>query len=115
MFKSVEYAGFDGEPELRRLAEQATGLLPAEVESFRNDVRVRWAADAGSPDALDLDLTLELSGGTGHAARRIATADFADDDELRYHLRRTWTAAARDYLNKRVAAWDEITRQPVEV
>ncbi len=115
MFKSVEYAGFDGVPDLRRLAEHATGLLPDELESFRDDVRVRWAADTGTPGAIELDLTLELSGGTGHAARRIATADFADDDELRYRLRRTWTAAAGDYLNKRIPVWDEIIRQPVEV
>lgn len=115
MFKSVEYTGFEGEPELLRLVGIAAALLPGEIRSFREDVRVNWTAHPGPPTAVELTLTLELLDLTGRGRRRMAVADFADEELLRSRIRQAWLDATGEFLEQRRLVWDELLREPVEV
>jgi hypothetical protein len=93
MFKSVEYAGFDGKPELRALAERATAVLGGLIRSWRDEVEVTWRpATSNSRDALELTLALTLPNATGSTTGRIRQRAFDPDEEslLRMDLREVW-------------------------
>ncbi len=58
MFKSVEYVGFENQPELRAKAERAQSLLGEVIRSWRDEVTVWWKpTPAGSSDSLELSLS----------------------------------------------------------
>lgn len=114
MFKSVEYAGFDGQPELRRLAELGTELLPGEIQAFRENVHVRWVAHPGPVPTIELDLRLQLPSAQGRDARTFCTSDFSDIEALQSRIRRVWLGATGDYLENRKPAWDALMQEPLE-
>lgn len=115
MFKSVEYAGFDGRPDLRALAERGTKVLGSEVRTWRDRVEVVWEARPDAPAGVELTLTLTLPIGVGEGSRFIPAAEFGDDDRLRSRCGGGWDRALGDLLEKRKPVWDEIINQPVGV
>lgn len=115
MFKNIEYAGFDGRPELRPRAEIGTALLQDEVSPEWHDaVAVQWR-----PETVGLGVSVILTTpvGVGSASGLLRDRDFDPGDEawLRSRLRRVWLDALDDLLGRRKKVWDEYLREPVEV
>jgi hypothetical protein len=116
MFKSVEYAGFDGHPNLRSLAERGTSILASEMsEGWHGQVDVTWEAYPEKPEGLELALTLTIPSGSGVGSRFIPATDFPDEDLLQSRCRSAWDRALGNYLDKRKEAWAEIIREPAGV
>jgi hypothetical protein len=86
MFKKVEYAGFDGHPELKAKAEQLTPVLADEIRRWRDDVEVRWAPAPADGGGLELTLSLTLTEGISGSQ----TGTFVPDD-----LTEAWLVRSR--------------------
>ncbi len=115
MFAEVEYYGFDGRPDLRALAEAGTRLLADETGAeWQDRIGVRWAVLPARPE-LELAVTLTLPAQVGVGRQTASAADLADPERFRDWVRRGWTRALDNYLDRRKPAWDEVIRQPYEV
>jgi hypothetical protein len=118
MFKSVEYTGFDGQPELRALADRATAVLVGVIRSRRDEVQVTWRPDpAASGAVLELTLTLNLWNAADSATGRIHRRDFEPGEEgtLRSNLRDVWSDLLARLSNQQMKRLDEMLREQVEV
>jgi len=116
MFKSVEYAGFEGYPEARGLAERATFLLASEISlSWHEQVEVLWETYPDNPKVIELTTAIQLPIGLGTGSCLIPVGEFADEDLLRYRLRSVWDRTLGSLLDKRRRVWDELLHQPAEV
>ncbi len=92
MFKNVEYAGFEGHPELKAKAEQLTPVLANEIRRWQEDVVVQWKPHP-NPTAGVLDLTLSLTlpnGVTGAYTGTFTRKDFEEDWLQRSRCRQVW-------------------------
>ena len=115
MFKSVEYAGFDGRPELRAKAEQAMPLLTRVVRNWDRHVNVTWEAYPDPPSGAELTLHLTLPAADGTASRLLTLHELSDPEVLEDRCRSVWLRTTDAYFEKRKPAWDEIINQPAEV
>jgi hypothetical protein len=109
MFKSVEYAGFDGQPDLKAKAEQLTTVLANEIRTWRDDVEVRWSPHS-DPAAGVLDLTLSLTlenGVSGTQTGTFTMTDFERESWLASRCRRVWS----DLLGVLLEQQDERIRE----
>jgi hypothetical protein len=94
MFKSVEYIGFDEQPELKMRAEQLTLVLASEIHRWREEVGVRWSPDPADPAGTlntTLSLTLPNGGVSGSAFGIFSRKDLAEDWRLRSRCRGIWS------------------------
>ena len=84
MFKSVQYVGFEGRPDLKAKAEQLTPVLADEIRRWREGVAVKWSPhpDAAS-GVLDLTLSLTLQNGVSGTHTGSFTQKQLDEDCLR--------------------------------
>jgi hypothetical protein len=117
VFKSVEYAGFDGHPELKAKAEQLTGVLAREINTWRERVEVRWTPHP-NPATGVLDLTLSLTLPNGVSATRSGTVTAEDstrDPWLAARCRRVWSELLGLLLNIMDERIREFILDPVEV
>jgi hypothetical protein len=118
MFKKVEYVGFEGQPNLRELAERTTAVLGNLIHSWRDEVMVTWRpAPIESGDALELTLGLTLWNAADSATSRIQQRDFAPGEEvtLRSNLREVWSDLLAQLSDQQMKRLDEIRRELVEV
>ena len=94
MFKSVEYVGFEGRPELAAKARHANDVLAGEVGDRRGEVEVRWELPAGTPTGcLELSLSRALDNGVSATyATTVYARDFADEQDLAWRCRRAWSS-----------------------
>lgn len=77
MFKSVEYVGFDADPDLRAKAERATAALTGVIRSWRDEVAVKWKpAEPDSGALLEVTLALTLPNASGAVTGGLRTRDF---------------------------------------
>lgn len=115
MFKSVEYVGFEGNPELEAKARHANDVLAGEINTWREDVEVRWSPPAGG-GVLDLALSLTLPNGVSAArAGTLMASDFADEQDLAWRCRRVWSNLLGILLDKQHRRVLEYFSEPVEV
>lgn len=93
MFKSVEYVGFEGHPELRATAEQLTPVLSDVVGRSRDEVEVTWSPQPSDPRRnLNLTLARTLPNGvSGSALGTVTPADLAEEWLTRSSLRDVWS------------------------
>ena len=116
MFKSVEYAGFDGNPELKVKAERATAILGEVVRAWRDEVTVRWEpAPPGTAAELELALALALWNAAGAATGRVRgwTFEPEEEGELRSDLRGVWLMLLSSLGGQQMSRLDEMLREPV--
>lgn len=91
-FKSVEYLGFDGQPDLKAKAEQLTPVLVDEVRRWRELVEVVWSPSPDAGGGLNLALSLTLPPGvSGTSLGTIRQKDFHGPRPLRSHCRGVWS------------------------
>lgn len=117
MFKSVEYAGFDGRPELKAKAEQLTPVLADEIRSWRDQVEVTWRPAGPDPaSGLELSLSLSLPNGSGGATGHVRARDLAPGEEgwLRSALRGVWMDALDVLIAQMSARREASALDPVE-
>lgn len=117
MFKSVEYAGFEGRPELRARAEQLNPVLANEIGTWRGDVDVRWSIHP-TPDegVLDLGLALVLPNGVSAACTEtFVRDDFAHARRLGGRCNRAWSDLLGVLLDKQHQRVTELLSEPVGV
>ena len=117
MFKSVEYVGFDGRPELKAKAEQATAALGGVIRSWRDEVDVTWRpAPETNPETLELTLALALWNASGSAAGDIRVQGFEPGAELalRADLREVWLNLLGDLSRKQMKRLAEMPLEPAE-
>jgi hypothetical protein len=118
MFKSVEYSGFDGMPELKAQAERANQTLGEVIHSWRDEVEVVW--EAGSRDcdpALRLRLTLSLAATTATATGTVQHRDLALPDRplLRIAVREVWLDLLDEFIDSMASKVESsFAEQPVE-
>jgi hypothetical protein len=115
VFKSVEYVGFDGHPELKAKAEEAVATLGREVGTWHDQVEVECEAYPDNPVGVEMSVTLTLPIGTGRGTRFLPLADFADPSVLASRCGGIWDRTLGSLLEKRKHVWDEIINQPAEV
>jgi hypothetical protein len=116
MFKTVEYVGFDGHPELRARAEQATRLLGNEITSWRDEVEVVWSPAPGGVGELSLALSLALGNGVSASALgTFGSADFADDDRVADRCGRVWMDLLGILSRRQMCRVWEAVSEPAEV
>jgi hypothetical protein len=114
VFKSVEYAGFEGHPELRARAEQLISVLAGAIRRWREDVEVRWApAPSGG---LELTLSLTLAEGiSGSQTGTFEPKDFTEAWLVRSRCRDIWSGllwVLSVELERRI---EEALSEPLEV
>ncbi|MBA4067007.1 MAG: hypothetical protein C0501_25515 [Isosphaera sp.] len=118
MFKSVEYAGFDGRPELRAKAERLTPVLGEVVKAWRDQVEVTWrpAPPEDSRTALELTLSLALWNAAGSAtgAVRRKALEPGEEGDLRSDLRWVWMDLLAVLSDRQMERLDEYLREPLE-
>jgi hypothetical protein len=104
VFKSVEYAGFDGRPDLKAKAEQLTPVLANEIRTWRDDVEVRWSPHPDpAQGVLDLTLSLRLPNGVSETRTGTFTPeDFSRETWLASRCGRVWS----DLLGRLIAQLD---------
>ena len=115
MFKSVEYVGFEGRPDLKTKAEQLTPVLASEINTWRDKVEVRWSPCAG--DGI-LDLTLALTLPNGVSARQSGTVtaeDFSRNTWLASRCRRVWSDLLGILLDKQHQRVEDFILSPAEI
>jgi hypothetical protein len=92
VFKSVEYVGFEDQPDLKAKAERLTPVLANEVRTWRDDVQVRWNPPANPTGVLDLNLSLTLPNGvSGSATGTFRPTDFERESWLASRCRQVWS------------------------
>jgi hypothetical protein len=93
MFKKVEYAGFDSNPELKAKAEQLTPVLAGQIGRWRDDIAVTWSPQPSAPSQqLNLTLSLTLPNGVGGSALgTFSPADLSDAWLIRSRCRGVWS------------------------
>jgi hypothetical protein len=97
MFKSVEYVGLDGKPELEAKARQLTLVLANEIRRWRGDVEVRWAPASDPDGALALTLALTLHEGVAATHSGTFTPDDLSEPWLtRSRCRDVWSDLLED-------------------
>jgi hypothetical protein len=117
MFKSVDYTGVEGNPELRAKAERATAALGDVIRTWREEVAVNWKPAApDSSAALELGLSLALSNAAGRASGRVRPWTFepGEEGELRSDLRGVWLNLLALLSTQQMSRLDEILREPAE-
>lgn len=117
MFKSVEYVGFEGQPELKAKAEQATAVLGSVMRSWRDEVLVTWRPAPTSPAGLlELTLALDLPNARGSATGRIRAREFEPGEEryLRMSLTEVWLDLLDLLLAQMAAKREESVTEVVE-
>ncbi len=115
MFRSVEYAGFEGRSDLRERAVKATTVLAEELADVAGDCAVGWKYEDRQPSGIGLELDLQLPAASGRGERLIPLPAFGDEGELRSQFRRTALVALNDYFAKRRPVWAELSRATVGV
>lgn len=121
MFKTVEYVGFDGQPDLKARAEQLTPVLANGATRWRPDTEVVWSPAPGAAGSLNVTLSLALpSGAAGSALTTFRPKDLADNGwaEIRCAFARMGLLGAlRDCLAERLreSMTEGPTPEPVEV
>ncbi len=115
MFKSVEYVGFEDQPELRARAERATAVVAVVIGDWAKHVAIEWEAYPEKPAGAELTLRLILPTAEGTGVRFLPTGELADPSVVEDRCRATWLRALDAYFEKRKPAWDEIITQPAEV
>lgn len=115
MFKSVEYAGFADEPDLKAKAEQAVAALAGIVRDRAAQIELELEASPNYPRGVEVAVTLDLPAASGRASRFLPEAELTDPDLLESRCRLIWDRAMGAYLEQRKPAWDEILKQPAEV
>ena len=91
MFKSVEYVGFDGQPELRAAAERLTAVLSGEMNTWREEVAVGWSPTERESGGVELSLALALPGGVSENRSGVLTAkDVGNDDRAANRCAMVW-------------------------
>jgi hypothetical protein len=116
MFKKVEYVGFEGRPDLEAKARQLTPVLAGEVNTWRDDVVVRWSPHHDpATGVFDLALALTLSNGVeGEITGTFVPADFTRDSWLASRCRRVWSDLLGILLEKQHRRVEEIILTPAE-
>jgi hypothetical protein len=117
VFKSVEYAGFDGRPDLKAKAERATAALAGEIRRWRDEVRVAWRPAAPNSGAdLEVTLALALTTAGGSATGLIQAWAFEPGEEggLRSALRSVWSDLLALLSDQQMKRLDDFLREPVE-
>jgi hypothetical protein len=116
VFKSVEYAGFDGRPDLKAKAEQLTPVLADEVRSaWRDRVRVLWSPAPADPGSLNLTLALTIeTGASGSALGTFSPKDLADAYWLRSRCRDVWGDLLGVLLDEQHKRVEEAFLEPAE-
>jgi hypothetical protein len=114
MFKTVEYAGFEGNPDLRIRAEQLTPVLAGEVRGWQDDVEVRWSPASGT-GRLALTLSLALKNGVSGTAQRILTSkDLSDDDWSAIRCGQAWSDVLGEVSRRQMSRVEELLVEPAE-
>lgn len=116
MFKSVEYVGFEGQPDARSAAELCTQILGDVVRSWRDRVSVQWRPlPESSRNLLELTLGLSLSGvdarATGLVRRQSLTHGAAA--ELRSDLREAWLDVLGEISARQMGQLEAALGEPV--
>lgn len=118
MFKSVEYSGFDGLPELKAQAEHANQILGDVIHSWRDDVEVFWEAGTRDRDpAFTLRLSLSQPATTASATGVIQHRDVIAQDRhlLRIAVREVWLDLLDEFIDSLAAKVEaSFAEQPVE-
>ena len=117
MFKSVEYAGFEGKPELKSKAESATDVLGRVIRSsWRGDVEASWRPAQDSRGLLELSLVLTLPDAAASATGFVTQRAFAPGEEslLRIDLRDIWLDLLDSLIAQVAARTDSSLADPVE-
>lgn len=114
--KSVEYAGFDGHPELKAKAEWLNTMLAWEARRWRDGVRVLWSPAPTDPAAsLNLTLALTLENGvSGSALGTFSPKDLADEWWVRSRYRQVWGDLLGVLLDKQHKRVEEAFLETVE-
>ncbi|HEY1189231.1 MAG TPA: hypothetical protein VGE74_16380 [Gemmata sp.] len=115
MFKSVEYAGFEGRPELKARAEHAVTALAGIVRDWDKQIELGLEAYADQPAGVEITVTLSLPTASGSGSRFLTEAELQDDGVLESRCRSVWARAMDAYIDRRKPVWDEILKQPAEV
>lgn len=116
MFKSVEYAGFDGRPDLRAEAEQLTPVLADMIGDRRDVIDVRWAPPADATGVLDLTLRRTLPNGVeGEFTGTFVPDDFARPRRLRLRCNDVWSDLLGVLLDKQHQRVQELFLEPMGV
>lgn len=115
MFKKVEHAGFDDEPELKAKADRAVAALAGIVRDWAAQVEIELEVYPDQPRGVEVTVTLDLPAASGRASRFLPEAELTDPDLLEGRCRAIWDRATGAYLERRKPAWDEILNQPAEV
>lgn len=115
MFKSVEYAGFEGRPQLQAKAEQLTAVLAGAVGVPQGEVEVRWAPAADPHDVLDLTLRRALPNGVrGESTGTFVSHDFSTPRWLRLRCLQAWDDLLGVLLDKQHERVQALFLEPTE-
>lgn len=88
MFKSVQYVGFEGNPDLEAKARHANGVLGDRIRRWQDEIVVTWRPRAGSGLSLALDMTFP-NGATGAVTTAFPSVDLSDE-RLARRCRDVW-------------------------
>jgi hypothetical protein len=114
MFKKVEYAGFEGHPELEAKAKQLTPVLAEEIGAWRGSVEVRCnPTQIAGAIALTLALTLP-NGIEGEVTGTFVPTDFASARRLAHRCLRIWSDLLGVLLDKQHQRVEEFILAPAE-
>lgn len=115
MFKNVEYAGFDGHPELKSLADRAVAMLASIVRDWDVRIAIELEAYADQPEGVEIAATLELPAASGKGSRFLTRNELENTELLESRCRAIWGRTMDGYIERRKPVWDEIVNQPAEV
>ncbi len=115
MFKSVEYAGFDGNPELKVKAERANAVLAVAVGERQGEVEVRWSPAADAAGVLELTLRRTLRNGVeGEFTGTFVPDDFISPRWLRLRCLQAWDDLLGVLLDRQHERVQEFFLEPTE-
>jgi hypothetical protein len=117
MFKSVEYDGFEGRPDLAAKARHATDVLGGVIRDWRDQLVVTWRPHSGAGAELELALALDLPEAHMTAAGRISARGFepGEDAVLRMDVRDVWLDILDRLIAQVATRLDASFATPVEV
>jgi hypothetical protein len=117
MFKSVEFRGFEGLPELKKKAEQLTSVLGSQIDHMSHELQVVWNADPTNfTEALTLNLSLILPNGiSGSTACTFGAKDLAEEWRIRSRCRDVWADLLGELIQKQDERLKEYLYESAEV
>lgn len=114
MFKSVEYAGFEGDAELKAKARHANDVLADRIRRWQDEIVVTWYP-LGPSGGLKLNLEMTFpNGATGAVATTFSPSDLSGDRLLR-RCRDVWDDLLGVMLLKNGAQIRADVSEPLEV